>query len=47
MAKVNVVQFSTGPVFMFVIDDQGRIWRKVLEGGTWSQVSEIPEEPEN
>jgi hypothetical protein len=47
MAKINVIEFSTGPVYMFIIDDKGRIWRKALEGETWSQVSEIPEEPTN
>lgn len=47
MAKINVIEFSTGPVYMFVVDDKGRIWRKTLEGGYWLQVAEIPEEPTN
>lgn len=47
MAKINVIEFSTGPVYMFIIDDKGRIWRKILDGGTWNQVAEIPEEPVN
>ena len=45
MAKINIVQFSTGPVSMFVIDDKGRIWRKALDGDIRKQVTEIPEEP--
>lgn len=45
MSKITVHQFSTGPVYMFIVDDKGRIWRKTLEGGTWAQVGETPEEP--
>ena len=45
MSKINVAHFSTGPVYMFVIDDKGRIWRKLLEGGQWAQIDEVPEEP--
>lgn len=47
MSKINVLQFSTGPVYMFIVDDIGRIWRKTLEGGEWEQITEIPEDPAN
>jgi hypothetical protein len=47
MAKINVIEFSTGPVYMFIVDDQGRIWRKLLADGSWTQVAEIPDEPES
>ena len=45
MNKINVIEFSTGPVYMFIVDNKGRIWRKTLEGGSWTQVAEVPEEP--
>lgn len=44
MGKVNMAQFSTGPVYMFLVDTKGRIWRRALEGGDWTRAGEIPDE---
>lgn len=45
MAKIKVEHFSVGPIYMFVIDDKGKIWRKAIENGTWTPAGEIPEAP--
>lgn len=44
MSKIIIKHFSATPGGLYVIDDKGRIWKKV-EGpdSTWHVIAELPE----
>jgi hypothetical protein len=46
MDKVNVKHFAVGNTYLYIIDDQDRIWQKAINGGTeWHTTGTLPDEP--
>jgi len=45
MAKIKVEHFAAAAPYLYVIDEEGRIWRRAIESDKWTPAGEIPDEP--
>jgi len=45
MDKITVKHFAATGVYLYVIDDLGRIWRRHTESNQWTRAGELPNEP--
>ncbi len=44
MTKIKVKHFSIAGPYFYVIDEQGKIWKRAINGGVWQSDGELPEE---
>src|ERR1700676_5103817 len=45
MAKIKVTHFAATGVYLYVIDNEGKIWRRHTERDNWTPSGEIPNAP--